>query len=195
VWVPRLTKVALITKKKELEALPNFNARRFRYVLKRAEYEKEWGKNYYRPSFFSRFLAVVVRILPKVGPLRALDIKPPTAKTEQMYFASLDETIKAYRRELRLAGELQVPLDDDDLDTGRRTTPGEYRLADRAYSKLLKMLADGNFARVTPQLRKNVLEFYTNLDGPFETRRHKEEWNTLLKNLEALKQQPVIAQR
>ncbi|HYX52540.1 MAG TPA: hypothetical protein VE783_03760, partial [Candidatus Limnocylindrales bacterium] len=195
VWVPRLTKVALITKKKELEALPNFNARKFRYVLRRAQYEKEWGKNYYRPNFFVKFLAVIVKILPKIGPLRALDIKPPTPKTEQMYFASIDETLKVYRRELRLQGELHVPLEDDDLDTGRRTVPGEYKMADRAYSRLVGMLADERFAQLTPELRDNVLNFYANLDQPYETKRHKDEWNTLLKNLEALRQQTTVARQ
>jgi hypothetical protein len=194
-WVPRLTQVALITKKQELEALPNFNAHEFRYVLKRSQYQKEWGKNYYRPNFFSKFLAVVVKILPKVGPLRALDVKPPTPETEKMYFASLEATLKRYQHDLRLAGELQVPLENTDLDTGRHTNPGEYKLADRAYSKLVKDLADEKFAQITPQLRENVLSFYGNLEGPFETRRHKEEWHTLLKNLEALRQQTIVAQQ
>ena len=49
-WVPKLTQVALITEKKELEALPNFSPKNFRYLLSRTEYEKEWGKNYQKPG-------------------------------------------------------------------------------------------------------------------------------------------------
>lgn len=193
VWLPRLTQVALITKKDELEAIPNFNAKKFRYILKRAEYEKEWGRNYYRPSFFAKVLAVVIKILPKVGPLRAIDPKPPTPETEKMYIASVEKTVSVYRTALHSTEEKRLVLIDDDLDTGNRTAPGEYKLADRAYARLLRELARKNFVDVSPALRSNVLSFYSDLGRPFETKRHKNDWKHLLVYLEALKQQPLTA--
>src|SRR5215469_16741288 len=65
--MPQLTEVALVVKKDELQALPNFEPRRFRYLLSRTQYEREWGKNYYRPGLGSRILAFIVRLIPKFG--------------------------------------------------------------------------------------------------------------------------------
>jgi hypothetical protein len=194
VWLPRLTQTALITKKDELEAIPNFNARKFRYTLKRAEYEKEWGKNYYRPSFFAKVLAVMIKILPKVGPLRVVDPKPPTPQTEQMYIASVERTVAAYRKALAMTEEKQLTLVDNDLDTGNPTTPGEYKLADRAYARLLRDLARKDFAGASPALRQNILSFYSDLNRPFETKRHKDDWKRVLANLDELRHQPLTAQ-
>lgn len=194
VWLPRLTQTALITKKDELEAIPNFNAKAFRYTLKRSEYEKEWGRNYYRPGFFAKFLAVIIKILPKVGPLRAIDPKPPTPQTEKMYIASVERSVTAYRKVLEGMVEDHTRLVDYDLDTGTPTTPGEYKLADRAYARLLKQLAKKDFATASPSLRQNILGFYSDLNRPFETKRHKCDWNRVLENLDELRHQPQSAQ-
>ena len=194
VWLPRLTQTALITKKDELEAIPNFNARKFRYTLKRAEYEKEWGKNYYHPGFFAKVLAVIIKVLPKLGPLRVIDPKPPTPETEKMYIASVEQTVAAYRKSLVITEEKQLALKDDDLDTGNLTTPGEYKLADRAYARLLKELSQKNFAGAPPELRQNILSFYSDLNRPFETKRHEKDWKRVLVNLDELRHQPETAQ-
>jgi zinc dependent phospholipase C len=193
VWLPRLTQTALITKKDELAAVPNFNPAKFRFILKRAEYEREWGSNYYRPGFFARLLAVLIRIVPKVGPLRVVDPKPPTPETEKMYMASVEKTVSAYRSDLHQAAQKRLILVEDNLDTGDRTAPGQYKLADRAYARLLRELARKNFADVPPELRNDVLSFYSDLSRPFETRRHKKDWKRLLENLNALKQHNVTA--
>jgi hypothetical protein len=194
VWMPRLTKVALITKRDELRKVPNFNPKKFRYILKRSQYEKEWGRNYYRPGFLARFLAVIVKILPKIGPLRALDVKPPTPQTERMYIRSVEETVATYRDSLWRAADQHIVLEDEDLDTGKPTFPGEYKLADRAYARLLKQLAAENFNQVTPQLRHRVLDFYSDLSRPFETKRHKGDWKEVLRDLDSLKKQPATAE-
>jgi len=85
-------------------------------------------------------------------------------------------------------------LTDYDLDTGTPTTPGEYKLADRAYARLLKDLARKDFAGASPTLRQNILSFYGDLNRPFETKRHKGDWNRVLQNLDELKHRPQSAQ-
>lgn len=187
VWFPRFTQAALITKKDELRSIPNFNAKAFRYTLSRAEYEKEWGRNYYHPGFWAKVIAVIVKILPKIGPLRVIDPKPPTPETEKMYLASVQKTVAAYHRALVMAERSDLSLPNDDLDTGDVTKPGEYRLADRAYARLVKKLARRNFVNVQPELRQNILSFYSDLNQPFETRKHKSEWAHLLEDLNELK--------
>jgi hypothetical protein len=194
IWIPRLTQVALITKKSELRALPNFSPKRFRYLLSRTEYEKNWGKKYDHPGFVAKFLAVVVKLLPKVGPLKTLDIKPPTPRTEAMYIKSVEDTVNNYRTLLVQTQKNELKLADSDLDTGSPTEPGEYSLTDKTYSKLLQKLAENHFVQVSPALRSNVLSFYADLSQPVETKRHKEEWNKTLQALEALKGANAVSQ-
>jgi len=189
VWIPRLTQVALITKKNELQAVPNFDPKKFRYILRRSEYEREWGTNYARPGFTARVLAVIVRILPKIGSLKALDIKTPNAQTDKMYVESVERTVAAYRGMLRHVDDPDFVLANRDLDTARPTSPAEYHLSDRSHAKLLSLLAMNNYAQVSPALRINMLDFYSDLDRPFETKRHKKDWSQVLRNLEALKKQ------
>lgn len=187
VWIPRLTQVALITKKKELETVPNFDPKKFRYALKRTEYEKEWGKNYSKPSFGVRFLAVVVKILPKVGPLKTLDIKTPDPQSEKIFVKSVEQTVTVYQGLLKEVGDPSDPLADFNLDTGHPTSPAQYERADKTYAKLLKLLAENGYSQTTPDLRTNVLAYYSDPGAPIETKRHKKEWNELLRDLEALK--------
>ncbi|HET9180753.1 MAG TPA: zinc dependent phospholipase C family protein [Candidatus Angelobacter sp.] len=187
VWFPRFTQAALITKKDELQAIPNFDAKAFRYTLSRAEYQKEWGNNYYHPGFWAKVIAVIVKILPKVGPLRVIDPKPPIPETEKMYLASVQKTVAVYHKALIMTEQHDLSVPNDDLDTGKRTRPGEYRLADRAYARLVKELARADFANAPPELRQNILSFYSDLNQPFETRRHKSEWAHLVEDLNQLK--------
>lgn len=185
--IPKLTQVALVVKKDELAALPNFEPRKFRYLLSRTQYEKEWGKNYYKPGFGSRFLAFLVRLLPKVGRLRALDIKPPTPETEKLYIKSVEDTVTFYDMLLTEYETRQLEVPNRDYDTGNPTSPGEYSLADKTYARLVKELARKNFDTVSPELKYNILEYYSDLSRPIETKKHKHEWEVTLHNLDLLK--------
>jgi hypothetical protein len=106
-----------------------------------------------------------------------------------MYLASVAQTVASYRKELHLAEEQRLVLPDDDLDTGRPTRPGEYKLDDRAYARLLEQLVRNRFAGLQPELRQNILNYYRDLNQPFETKEHKSDWKHLLENLDALKHQ------
>ena len=74
-----------------------------------------------------------------------------------------------------------------DCDTGLPTKAGEYALTDKAYEKLLGELADKHFEHLTPLLRQNILEFYSDLNAPIRTKNNKKEWTETLANLEKLK--------
>ncbi|HEY2473041.1 MAG TPA: zinc dependent phospholipase C family protein [Terracidiphilus sp.] len=186
--IPRMTQVALRTHRKEITSeVPNFQKQKFLYRLSRADYEKEWGRNYQRPGFGVRFLAVLLTVLPKVGPLKALDFNVPTAKTENMYFASINQTVDKYGTLLNEARPRTLKLPDDDLDSGKTTAAGEYTLADDTYAKLLSHLADKKFEVTTVALQKNVLDFYSNPGAPIDTKRDPGKWQKVQTNLDALK--------
>jgi hypothetical protein len=192
VWLPRITQAALIAKKKELEAVPNFNPKEFRYILHKSQYEREYGKNYYKPSFASRMIAGIVRILPKVGPLRAIDPKPPTAETEKAYIKGLEVAVTDYRKTVHGSADQEIVLQNADLDTGKPTAPGEYKLADGTYERLLRELAIRDFNTVSPELRTNILAYYGDLTEPISTKHSKCDWKEVLRDLKELKKHPAM---
>lgn len=186
--IPEATKVAWETKKDEIEKLtPGIAREKFVYNLSRAGYEKEWGKEYERPGPFAKTMAFLFRIVPKVGPFKAVAFKPPTPETEKMFQDSFNATLDRYRALLARAKDAQVDLQNRDFDTGQVTRAGEYRLADKTYAEWLDKLEDDNFKTVTPEQRANLLAFYGDLSAPIATKRNKGEWREVLQDLNKLK--------
>ncbi len=202
--IPQMTKVALRLHPKDTPAESSGSAsagagsktssasarRKFLYRLSRTDYERTWGTTYQRPGFGTRFLAAILRILPKIGPLRGLDFKDPTPQTEDLYIKSINKTFDDYRRLLSEAGAQQPALSDRDLDTGEPTRPSEYSLADNAYAKLLTKLADKKFAQADSDLRKNLLDFYAAAKAPQKTRKDQVRWEKVQTALDQLKSAP-----
>jgi hypothetical protein len=186
--IPEMTRVALVSRRDEIvRDTPNFNEKKFLYHLSRASYQKEWGNGYRKPGFGTRVLAFVLRIVPKVGPFKALAFKVPTTQTEDMYVKSINKTIDDYSAQLReqKAGELK--LADMDFDTGRPTRAGEYSLADKTYAHLLDDLAKHNFDQASPDLRQNILSFYGDPNTQVATKKNAKAWRTTQEELDKLK--------
>jgi Zinc dependent phospholipase C len=162
--IPEMTRVALLTKRADLvRENPDFSKQKFLYRLSRSEYEREWGTVYQKPGPGARFLAFVIRLLPRIGPLRAVDYTLPSSTTEDLYIKSVNNAVDSYKAKLALLQDGQaLSLPNLDFDTGEPTKPGEYRLADNTYAKLLGKLAERHFDLVTPPLRDNILAFYSN---------------------------------
>src|ERR1700674_5694089 len=140
--LPKATRIAWSLKKNEImKDQPSMTKKKFLYNLSRASYQKNWGKNYQPPTFWERFLAFLTRILPKIGPLRVLQLRTPTPDTERMFEASFNATLDRYRQLLSQVGVGQLDLPNDNFDTGAVTGPGEYRLNDETHAKLLGALA------------------------------------------------------
>jgi hypothetical protein len=186
--IPDMTRVALISRRKEIvRDTPNFNEREFLYHLSRAQYQKEWGDGYRKPGFGSRLLAFFLKIVPKVGPFKAVAFKIPTTQTEDMYIKSVNKTVDDYGALLRQQKQAQLRLADMDFDTGRETRAGEYSLADKTYAHLLNDLAKHDFVDATPQLRQNILSFYSDPNAPITTKKDSKAWRTAQEELEKLK--------
>ena len=186
--IPHMTQVALRTHKKQIaHEVPNFQKQKFLYRLSRADYEKQWGRNYQRAGFGERLLAVLLKVLPKIGPLKALDFNIPTAKTEDLYFTSINATVDQYGSLLKEVQSRSIKLPDDDLDSGKATVAGEYTLADDTYAKLLSQLAEKKFDATTVPLQKNILGFYVNASAPNDTKKDPGKWQKVQANLDALK--------
>jgi hypothetical protein len=186
--IPQMTRVALQTHKKDLmRETPNFSKKKFLYRLSRSSYEKEWGKDYVRPGVGSRILAVLLRYMPKIGPFKGLAFNNPTPQTEDMYIKSINTTVDQYRAFLEQVRTDTLVLPNCDFDTGQPTKAAEYSLTDDAYAKLLGQLSSHKFERTTPELRANILDFYSDLAASFETKKDQNDWKNVLTELDQLK--------
>ena len=186
--IPTATRAAWNMKKTELQALqPGITRGQFVYNLSRASYRKEWKGNYREPGIGARLLSFLVRILPKIGPLKVFAFLAPTRQTDQLFQSSFDRTLNVYRGLLGDEGGGRLAVPDRDFDTGAATRPGEYTLADNAYCELAIRLAKEAPADVDPQLRANVLEFFHDLNQPFATKSNASQWRATLAALDKLK--------
>ena len=187
--IPEMTRVAWKLKEKDLIAAnPGLTRRRFVYNLSRASYRKEWNGRHREPGIGTRILAFIIRILPKIGPLKALVPKPPTPQTDHWFEQSFDRALAMYRGLLSEIPGHQLQLPDRDFDTGKMTSPTEYSLADATYAKLAVKLAAMDPAKIDPKVRQNVLAFYRNLDLPFDTKKHPADWRKTVAAIDKLKQ-------
>jgi len=192
--IPEMTRVAWQTKKDEIEKNnPGITREKFLYRVLRAEYEKEYGNQYEKPGALAKTLAFLVRIVPKVGPLKTLSFKPPTPEAERMYLESVNATLELYRTLLGRADAGRLDLQNKDFDTGEATRAGEYKLADETYAKLVTKLADKQFEYVTADLRQNILSFFGDLNAPVFAKRDRDDWRKTLSALEKLKATPTQA--
>jgi hypothetical protein len=195
--IPQMTKVALRTHKKDLmRETPDFAKRKFLYHLSRSDYEKEWGKEYTKPGFGTRVLAILLRYVPKVGPFKALAFNNPTPRTEDLYFKSINTTVDLYRIYLEKVRSNSLELANCDFDSGKPTKAAEYSLTDETYAKLLAQLAKRKFDQTTPDLRDDILHFYSDLSAPIGTKKDRVRWQSVLVDLDQLKlftPAPVLA--
>ncbi len=193
--IPKMTKVALLTRETQMvKEYPSFDRNKFLYRLSRAQYEHDWGKNYRRPGFGTRVLAFIIRILPKIGPLKSMAIKNPTPQTEQLYLKSVNESVDLYNKLVDESARGTVQLANKDFDTGELTKPGEYRLSDEAYAFMVHQLAQHKFSGLTPELRAEILRFYAdaNTNRKLATKRKKKDWEELQKELAELKTASMV---
>jgi hypothetical protein len=185
--LPAMTKVAWQLKNQEItKEVPGITRKKFLYNLSRASYEKSWGTTYQRPGWRSQCMAFLFRMVPRVGPFKALAFKKLTPATEKMFMASFNAAVDRYGELLagQKAGGLRLP--NENFDTGELTAAGRYKLTDDAYAKLLDKLAE-HYAEMPPELRVDILAFYHDLNAPIATKSSEKEWGKLLKELEDLK--------
>jgi hypothetical protein len=133
-------------------------------------------------------LAGFFRIVPRVGPFKALAFKKSTPETEKLYMAGFNASIDRYRELLTDVGGGRLSLPNDNIDVGEVTRAGKYSLTDAAYAKLLHKL-EGHYADMPQDLRSDILAFYQDLSLPFATKANETDWARLreeLSHLEAI---------
>jgi hypothetical protein len=190
--IPETTRVALLARKKDIVPdTSNRAKKKYLYYLSRTDYDREWGTNYHRPGFGTRLLSLLLKILPKKGPLSGLSFKVPTQPEEDLFVKSIDATVENYGQLLTETKNGTLHLANTDCDTGKMTEPGEYKLTDLTYAHLLDDLSANQFKQTSIELRDNILDFYKDQNARQATQHKKKEWRQVQRELEKLKNASV----
>jgi len=169
-FIPNFAEAEVVLHGHQFPAPPDDEA--YRLFIKRVaqtNYERKWKHPYTGPGFKAHLLAIVVFLVPKIGPVSNLAIKIPTEQTQQWYFESVNHTVDLFRKTLDDFGrEIDPPLvlANIDLDTGSRAKLGDYPRADAAYRKLLERLTSKPGRVIPKNLQQHILEFYAGLPIP-----------------------------
>jgi hypothetical protein len=186
--IPKATRVAWSLKKDEIQRdAPGTTRRQFLYNLSRSSYRKNWGKDYRPLSPADNFLAFLFRIIPKIGPLKVLELRTPTPQTERLFEAGFNAALDRYRRYLAEIAGGDPDLPNKNFDTGSVTAPGEYRLDDEAQAKLLEELAKQHFSGASPEMRRELLEYFGHPDAPYAMKKKAKQWAKVQAELGELK--------
>ena len=192
--IPKATRIAWHLKKDEIkDDIPDATKKKFLFNLSRANYEREWGKDYRKPSPGERFLAFLYKLIPKFGPLKILQFRTPTPQTEQMFEASFNATLDRYRELLTEVREGRLDLPNNNFDTGEKTGPGKYRLNDEAHAELLDKLVENKFVGATSEVKAELLRFFAEPDAPYATKRNAKAWTRVQTQLQRLKSAQIAA--
>jgi len=169
-------------------------------------------------------LAGLIFILPKIGPLKLVAIKGPTADTEAEYIHSVtisaatlsrllarftpvaqrsaeEDTAEQARRAAHSREPVPLasrdprhPLPNRDLDTGQVVAPGGYSLTDSTYAELLHRLTLEPSRPLPPGIKEDVEAYYANPSLPITTKKDPQRWAQVQADLKVLQSMPVSAE-
>ncbi|UWZ82464.1 zinc dependent phospholipase C family protein [Occallatibacter riparius] len=83
------------------------------------------------------------------------------------------------------------PLPNRDLDTGAVVKPGGYPLTDSTYAYLLHTLTSQPTVPIPQGIKEDIQAYYADLDVPFATKKHSDQWKKVLADLQTLKTMPT----
>jgi hypothetical protein len=194
--IPRMTRVALAGYAEQIQkANPSMAKREFIYRLRRTEFEKQYGRQYMRPSLGDRILGFLLDIVPKIGPLSGLKLHLPNSDQQTQYLASFNTVENAYRAEVvKVSGNRITdppPIPELDFDTGAATADGEYKLADQTYAQLVEHLASDKNAQMSPALLADINHFYADPQAKDAVKAKPKDWVKVETALAAVRQMPV----
>ncbi len=188
--IPKATRVAWAQRKDDIQrSEPGMTRTKFLFAMKRSSYEREWGKRYDRPSGGERTLAVLLKLLPPIGPLKALRFKMPTPDVEKLFMQSFERSTTQYRASVDGTKINTLHLENKNYDVGVITPPGTYRLDDDTHAYWLNLLAKKRFDSLSDAMSDELLGYYSDLNAPLNTKQHPRDWKRLLAHLDELKSQ------
>jgi hypothetical protein len=178
--------------------------------------ENNWAAYRRSAGFGTHFLAVLIVILPKFGPLAMTAIKGPSAAAEGDYMHSVATATGTIRNRLYEftpvadrrpppAGVTAAPLPaqeenarhplvNRDLDTGQTVKPGGYPLTDATYATLLERLTRNPQQAIPPGIKDDVEAYYSDPNAPIVTKKDRHAWQNVQDELKTLAAMPTSAE-
>jgi hypothetical protein len=175
-----------------------------------------WTAFHKGAGFETHFLAFMIRIVPRAGPLVMVGIKGPSAAAEADYMHSVVSATSILRDRLYLltppadrrpppagatvaapasqAEDARHPLVNRDLDTGLPVKPGGYPLTDTTYAKLLGRLTRDSKQPIPPGIKEDVQAYYADPNAPIVTRKDSSKWAKVQDELKTLATMPTSAE-
>jgi hypothetical protein len=159
--IPAATRIAWAEREHDIrQAQPGTTRAKFVYLMSRSSYERQWGKQYDRPTMRDRITAVIVKLIPAVGPLRALRFRMPTPEVEKLFMMSFEKSLTEYDSQLDQERTRTLKMANPNYDLGEVVKPGVYTLQDKTYAFWLHALAEKHYETVTPDMRAELLEYF-----------------------------------
>ncbi|MEO8727334.1 MAG: zinc dependent phospholipase C family protein [Acidobacteriaceae bacterium] len=198
-FIPAFTQAEVVLHGAKFPADPDAESYRlFKERLSRVSFERNarWRDTYREPGFKAHLLAIVVFIVPKIGPISILAIKVPSPTTEDWYIRSVNRTVDVFHQQLaQLKDPAQSPLAlaNLDLDTGLPIKPGDYSLTDQTYATLLHRIVAKPERPIPAGIRDDILHFYSDPDAPNTIKGDGAAWQRISSELQRLRQMKIIA--
>ena len=153
--IPEMTKIAYVNYKSQIqEAAPGVTKKEFLYRLDQTEYNKSFGTDYTRVGLRGRLGAFLLRLMPKVGPLKGLKLHIPNGQEQVLYLASINKTVDNFRMYLAEVHATPAPVpppDPADATAARKAADKLAKDADK-YKKLAEKTKDPS-----DQVRKDMV--------------------------------------
>jgi hypothetical protein len=189
---PALTKNAWKAKKDEIIKNNGMaSIRSFRYKMNLRMYKKEFPGKRKKPDFKARAAAFMVKILPKVGPLKNLKFVYPGVEGEKRFTQVFDTIIQKYAVALKQWDAQTLKLADINLDTGKPAAYGNYHLADDTYCKLVTNLQKEQFACLTENLKTHLVTYFNGAVLHEQFKEHPENEGPMRLALDKIKTYPA----
>jgi hypothetical protein len=181
-FIPAFAEAEVVLHRRQYPPHADDEAHRiFAERVARTNDERKWKRPYRGPGVKAHLLAVVVLLVPKIGPVSDLAIKIPSADTEELYLRSVNHTSDVFRGwldQFHSDSSRQVTLPNIDLDKGDHVKRGDYPLADKTYAHLLARLTSSPARAIPEDVKQNILEYYGAGKGA-ESQRVKEQLDRL----------------
>ncbi len=178
--IPQLTEQAWSSDHDDLvKSAQGITRAKFVYRMSAKSFQQEWKHQYKQPSIMIRFLGWVVQVLPKVGPLKFLAFKQPTAQAQTWFKGSFDATLSRYGGLLGDTGRRDFHLPNTNLDTGAALQPSKYSLADMAFGELAMRLDHAKSGPPDAQMSAAILAYFSNPSLPYANKKKAADWARL----------------
>jgi hypothetical protein len=187
--IPAMTEAAWRDKHDEIAKLtPSINRSAFVFSYPPAAFEQDYGRDYQRPGLFARFIGLLYRVLPKVGPLKPLAFKAPTPEAAELFAQSFRDATARFRAEIIDLKDRQFDIRNTNFDTGQPSRYGEYSLADETYAELLETLSEHRFQGAPVALTQHIIAFYGDSPRPSaEDQKHRTRWGRVERALQEIR--------